>query len=50
MAAGLLICRARPLLNLKIKRKPDSINNYTFDDFELVGYEPHPHIAPPVSI
>ena len=40
----------KPLPKLKIKRKPDSIYDYSFEDFELEGYEPHPHIAAPVSI
>lgn len=40
----------RALPQLKIRRKPESIYNYTFEDFELVGYDPHPHIAAPVSI
>lgn len=40
----------RALPQLKILRKPDSIYDYRFEDFELVGYEPHPHIAAPVAI
>jgi thymidylate synthase len=40
----------RPLPRLKILRKPDSIYNYRFEDFELVGYDPHPHIAAPVAV
>jgi thymidylate synthase len=40
--------RALPQLN--ILRKPDSIYDYRFEDFELVGYEPHAHIAAPVAI
>lgn len=40
----------RPLPQLKIKRKPDSIYDYCFEDFEIVGYEPHPGIKAPVAI
>lgn len=40
----------RTLPQLKILRKPDSIYDYRFEDFELVGYEPHAHIAAPVAI
>ena len=40
--------RALPTLN--ILRRPDSIYDYCFDDFELVGYEPYPHIAAPVAV
>ena len=40
----------RPLPRLKIKRKPASIYDYCFEDFEIEGYDPHPHIAAPVAI
>ncbi|AQW70418.1 thymidylate synthase [Pseudomonas sp. 17391] len=40
----------RKLPELKLLRKPESIYDYKFEDFELVGYDPHPHIAAPVSI
>lgn len=39
-----------PLPKLVIKRKPDSIFNYKYEDFELVGYQAHPHIAAPVAV
>lgn len=40
----------RPLPKLVFKRKPASIYDYKFEDFEIVGYDPHPHIPAPVSI
>lgn len=40
----------RPLPKLKVKRKPDSIYDYKFEDFELIDYDPHPHIPAPVAI
>ena len=40
----------RPLPRLNIKRKPDSIFDYRFEDFEITGYEPHPHIAAPIAV
>ena len=42
------IPRAKP--KLIIKRKPDSIFDYTFDDFEIEGYDPHPAIKAPVAV
>jgi thymidylate synthase len=39
-----------PLPKLVIKRKPASIFDYQFDDFEIVGYQCHPHIKAPVAI
>jgi thymidylate synthase len=40
--------RALPRLN--IKRKPDSILDYRFEDFEVIGYDPHPHIPAPIAV
>lgn len=34
---------------LKIHRLPDSIFDYNFNDFEIVGYEPHPAISAPIA-
>jgi thymidylate synthase len=39
-----------PLPTLTIKRQPDSIFEYDFDDFEFVGYEFHPGIKAPIAI
>jgi thymidylate synthase len=39
-----------PLPQLKIHRKPDSLFDYQFEDFEIVNYESHPHIAAPVAV
>ncbi|MBO2557745.1 thymidylate synthase [Shewanella algae] len=40
----------KPLPQMKITRKPKSIFDYRFEDFELSGYDPHPHIKAPVAI
>jgi len=40
----------RPLPTLHIKRKPDSLFDYRFDDFEIHGYDPHPAIKAPVAV
>lgn len=40
----------KPLPKLVIKRKPDSIFDYKFEDFEVVGYESHPAIKAPVAV
>jgi thymidylate synthase len=39
-----------PLPRLEIKRKPESIDGYRFEDFEIVGYQAHPHIAGEVAV
>ena len=38
------------LPKLNILRKPASIFDYEFEDFEIVGYESHPHIKAPVAV
>lgn len=40
----------KALPKLKIKRKPNSIYDYTFEDFEIQGYDPLPPIKAPVAI
>ncbi len=40
----------RPLPALKLLRRPDSIDGYRYEDFELVGYDPHPHIKGDVAV
>jgi len=39
-----------PLPQLNIKRTPDSIFDYQFDDFEILNYQSHPHIKAQVSV
>ncbi len=39
-----------PLPQLKIHRKPASIFDYRFDDFEIVNYEAQPHIKAPIAV
>ncbi len=49
--ARLQLSRApNPLPKLIIKRKPDSIDGYAYEDFELEGYDAHPHISAPVAV
>jgi thymidylate synthase len=40
----------RALPRLVIKRKPASILDYQFEDFEITGYDPHPPIKYPVAV
>ena len=39
-----------PLPQLKILRKPESLFDYQFEDFEIVDYQCHPHIKAPVAV
>ena len=40
----------RPYPKLVIRRRPDSIFGYKFEDFEIVGYDPHPMIKAPIAV
>ena len=39
-----------PLPRLAIHRRPDSIFDYRYEDFEILNYESHPHIKAAVAV
>jgi thymidylate synthase len=39
-----------PSPQLVIKRKPTSVFDYEFEDFEIINYQAHPHIAAPIAV
>jgi thymidylate synthase len=39
-----------PLPRLAIKRRPESIFDYRYEDFEILNYESHPHIKAAVAV
>jgi thymidylate synthase len=40
----------RPLLQMKWNPKVKKIDRFQFEDFELVGYDPHPAIKAQVAV
>ena len=42
--------KPRKLPTLNIKRKVGSIFDFKFEDFEIINYDPHPHIKGKVSV
>ena len=40
----------RKLPQLKILNEIDNINDFSFDDFEILNYDPHPHIKGKVAV
>ncbi|NVJ48961.1 MAG: thymidylate synthase [Gammaproteobacteria bacterium] len=38
------------LPKLNIKRKPNDLYSYQFEDFEILDYQSHPHIKAPVAV
>jgi thymidylate synthase len=39
-----------PLPKLVVKRRPPSLFDYRFEDFELEGYHAHPSIKAPIAV
>ena len=39
-----------PLPRLAIRRRPDSIFDYRYEDFEVLNYEAHPHIRAAIAV
>ncbi len=49
--ANLQLTRSpRPLPTMKINKEVKDIFSYKFEDFELINYNPHPHIKAAVSV
>ena len=42
--------KPRKLPQLKILNEIDNINDFSFDDFEILNYDPHPHIKGKVAV
>ena len=40
----------RPLPNMKLNPEVKSIFDFQYEDFELLGYDPYPHIKAPVAV
>ena len=49
--ADLQLSRApRPLPRMKLNPAVRVIDQFRYEDFELTGYDPHPHIKAPVAV
>jgi len=40
----------RPYPMLRLRRRPPTLFDYAYEDFEIVGYDPHPPIKAPVAV
>ncbi|WP_296097226.1 thymidylate synthase [uncultured Agrobacterium sp.] len=50
LAETILQREPRPFPKLRLLRRPESIDEYRIDDFEVTGYDPHPPIEAPVAV
>jgi thymidylate synthase len=50
LAETVLSREPRPFPKLRLLRKPESIDGYRIEDFEVTGYDPHPAIEAPVAV
>ncbi|NEJ88842.1 thymidylate synthase [Rhizobium leguminosarum] len=50
LAKTLLSREPRPFPRLRLTRRPDSIDGYKIEDFEVTGYDPYPAIEAPVAV
>ena len=42
--------KPRPFPTVSIKRKVENIEDFKFEDFELIGYKPYPKIAMEMAV
>ena len=35
---------------IKLLKKHTTVNDFVFEDFKIINYDPHPHISAPVSV
>ncbi|TWT94663.1 thymidylate synthase [Stieleria varia] len=40
----------KPLPTLTLRSRPDSIDEFVYEDIQVMGYDPHPHIKAPVAV
>jgi thymidylate synthase len=40
----------RPLPSLQFRRIPSALDEFTYEDIELLGYDPHPKIKAPIAV
>jgi len=45
-----LLREPRPFPRLTLRRRPPTVFDYRYDDFELLGYNPHPNIPAAVAV
>jgi thymidylate synthase len=45
-----LLREPRPLPTVQLNPIVTSVFDFTYDDFEVVEYNPHPHISAPIAV
>jgi thymidylate synthase len=45
-----LLRNVKKLPHIQFRKKFETINDFKYEDFEIVGYDPHPNISAPIAI
>ena len=45
-----LLRNVKKLPHIQFRKKFETINDFKYEDFEIIGYDPHPNISAPVAI
>ena len=45
-----LLRKVKELPQIKFRKKFESINDFKFEDFEIINYNPHPNISAPIAV
>ena len=45
-----LLRKVRELPQIKFRKKFESINDFKYEDFEIINYNPHPNISAPIAV
>jgi thymidylate synthase len=45
-----LLRNTKKLPSVKFSKKFETINDFNYEDFEIVGYDPHPIISAPIAV
>ena len=45
-----LLRNVKKLPDIQFRKKFETINDFKYEDFEIVGYDPHPNISAPIAV
>ena len=45
-----LLRNVKKLPHIQFRKNFETINDFKYEDFEIVGYDPHPNISAPIAV